>query len=247
MPSSLFSTLQITRQDILSRLRDLDVTSNNLGNVNTSGFKANRSNFQEMLDAQLKEGTRVVNTQLMLNQGSLVDSSSPLDWAIEGEGFFSVTLPNGDIGYTRDGEFKLDANGAIVNANGYPLVWNGAVPDTAVDVNVQPDGTVTALDAAGASTDIGTVQLTRFPNATGLTGYGDNIWLESDSSGAAQAGAPGAAGFGTIVSHKVEQSNVNLGRELSRLMTLQRSFSMSISAFQQTDNMISLAINLRKA
>ncbi len=247
MPSSLFSTLNISRQDILARLRDLDVTSNNLANVNTSGFKANRSNFQEMLADQLKEGTRVVNTQLLLNQGSLVDSSNPLDWAIQGEGFFSVTLPNGDTGYTRDGEFTLDTDRTIVNANGYPLVWDGEVPEDAVDIAMQANGTVTALNANGESTDIGTVQLTRFTNPTGLTGYGENVWLESDSSGPAQAGAPGEEGFGIIASHKVEQSNVNLGREMGRLMTLQRSFSMSISAFQQTDSMISLAINLRKA
>jgi flagellar basal-body rod protein FlgG len=247
MPSSLFSTLNISSQDILNRLRALDVTSNNLANVNTSGFKSNRSNFQEMLADQLKEGTRVVHTQLMLNQGSLVDSSNPLDWAIQGEGYFSVTLPNGDTGYTRDGEFKLDADRNIVNTNGYPLVWDGEVPENAVDITIQQDGTVTALDADGQRTDIGTLQLTRFPNPTGLTGYGDNVWLESDSSGAAQTGAPGEEGFGIIASHKLEQSNVNLGRELSRLMTLQRSFSMSISAFQQTDSMISMAINLRKA
>lgn len=247
MPSSLFSTLNISRTDILSRLRDLDVVSNNVANVNTSGFKANRSNFQELLNEQIKEGTRIPNTQLLLNQGSLIDSSSPLDWAIQGEGFFSVTLPNGDIGYTRDGEFKLDADQAIVNANGYPLVWDGEVPEDAVDITIRSNGTVTATNATGETADIGTLELTRFANATGLTGYGDNVWLESDSSGEAQAGAPGEEGFGIVVSHKVEQSNVNLGRELSRLMTLQRSFSMSISAFQQTDNMISLAINLRKA
>jgi flagellar basal-body rod protein FlgG len=247
MPSSLFSTLNISSQDILNRLRALDVTSNNVANVNTSGFKANRSNFQEMLADQLKEGTRVVNTQLMLNQGSLVDSSNPLDWAIQGEGFFSLTLPNGDTGYTRDGAFTLDADRNIVNASGYALVWDGEVPEDAVDISIQQDGTITALGADGQRTDIGTVQLTRFPNPTGLTGYGDNVWLESDSSGAAQTGAPGEEGFGIIASHKLEQSNVNLGRELSQLMTLQRSFSMSISAFQQTDSMISLAINLRKA
>lgn len=247
MPYSLFSTLNISRQDMLSRLRDLDVTSNNIGNVNTSGFKANRANFQEMLTAQLKEGTRVPSTQLMPMQGSVRDSDSPLDWAIQGEGFFSVTLPNGEIAYTRDGEFKLDAENNLVNANGYPLVWDGEIPDDAMDITIQADGTVTALNADGQSTNIGTVQLTIFPNATGLTGYGDNLWLESDSSGAAQAGAPGTENFGVISSHKVEQSNVNLSNEMTRLMTLQRSFSMSLTVFQQTDNMISQAINLRKA
>ncbi len=161
MSSSLFSTLNISRTDILSRLRDLDVVSNNLANVNTSGFKANRSNFQEMLTKQIKEGTRVANTQLMLTQGSLRDSENPLDWAIQGEGFFGVTLPNGDTGYTRDGSFVLDAERNLVNANGYPLVWEGEVPEGVTDINISPNGTVTALDADGQSVDIGTVQLTR--------------------------------------------------------------------------------------
>src|SRR5512133_566000 len=142
MPSSLFSTLNISRQDILSRLKDLDVTSNNIGNANTSGFKANRSNFQEMLYKQINEGTRVVNTQLMQTQGSLRDSDNPLDWAIQGDGFFSVTLPNGDTGYTRDGEFTLDADRKLVNANGYPLVLDGTIPEGATDINLQSDGTV---------------------------------------------------------------------------------------------------------
>jgi flagellar basal-body rod protein FlgG len=247
MPSSLFSTLNISRQDILNRLKDLDVTSNNIANVNTTGFKSNRSNFQEMLTKRLKEGMRVSSTQLMPSQGSLRDSDNPLDWAIQGDGFFSVTLPDGETGFTRDGAFVLDSDRKLVNANGYPLVWDGEIPQDAVDISIQSDGTVTALDANGQSTDIGTVQLTRFPNPSGLTGYGDNVWLVSDSSGAAQAGAPGDENFGALVSHKLEQSNVNLGRELTRLMTLQRSFSMSLSAFQQTDSMISEAINLRKA
>ena len=247
MPSSLFGTLNISRQDILNRLRDLDVASNNVANVNTSGFKANRSNFQEMLNQQVKNGMRVVNTQLMQSQGTLRDSENPLDWAIQGEGFFSVKLPNGNTGYTRDGEFTLDANRNLVNPNGYPLVWNGQIPEGATDISIGSDGTVTALNANGQRTNVGTVQLTRFPNPTGLIGFGDNVWLQSASSGTAQTGAPGAENFGMIVSHKVEQSNVDLARELSHLMTLQRSFSMSMSALQQTDNMISLAINLRKA
>jgi flagellar basal-body rod protein FlgG len=247
MPYSLLSTLHISRHDMLSRMNDLDVTSSNLSNVNTAGYKANRSNFQEMLNQKLEEGTRLVNTQSLQTQGSLRDSDNPLDWAIQGEGFFSVTLPNGDTGYTRDGQFILDAERKLVNSNGYPLVWEGEIPEGVTDIQIQSDGTVTGLDADGQRADLGTVQLTRFPNPTGLTGYGDNVWLESDASGVAQTGAPGEENFGTITSRKVEQSNIDLARELSHLMTLQRSFSMSLTAFQQTDSMISLAINLRKA
>lgn len=247
MPYSLLHTLNISRQDMLTRLMDLDVTSNNLANVNTAGFKTSRSNFQEMLNQQLKEGTQLLNTQLRPAQGSLRDSDSALDWAIQGDGFFSVTLPDGTVGYTRDGQFVLDADRKLVTANGYPLVWDGEIPEGATDINIQSDGTVTALDADRQSVDVGTVQLTRFPNSTGLTSYGDNIWLESDASGAAQEGTAGEENYGLISSHKVEQSNVDLSQELTHLMTLQRSFSMSLAAFQQTDAMISQAINLRKA
>src|SRR5512132_504 len=162
MPYSLLSTLHISRHDMLSRMNDLDVTSSNLSNVNTAGYKANRSNFQEMLNQKLEEGTRLVSTQSLQTQGSLRDSENPLDWAIQGEGFFGVTLPNGDTGYTRDGRFVLDAERKLVTANGYPLVWEGEVPEGATDISISPNGTVTALDASGQSTDIGTVQLTRF-------------------------------------------------------------------------------------
>ncbi len=246
MPASLFHTLNISRQDMLTRLTDLDVTSSNLANVNTAGYKANRSNFQELLNQQVKEGTQMRATQLLTMQGSLRNSTNPLDWAIQGEGFFSVTLPDGGTGYTRDGQFSLDADRNLVTASGYPLIWNGEIPEGTTSINISPDGTVTALDAAGAGTEAGAVELTRFPNPTGLTGNGDNIWLESEASGAAQTGAPGTENFGAISAYRIEQSNVNMAQELTHLMTLQRAFSMSLKVFEQTDMMISQAINLRK-
>ncbi len=248
MFSSLFHTLNISRQDMLSRMMDLDVTSNNLANINTAGYKTSRSNFQEMLNEELfKEGTQLVNTQMLPAQGSLRDSTNSLDWAIQGDGFFSVTLPDGTTGYTRDGQFTLDADFNLVSASGYPLVWDGTITAEMTNINIRPDGTVTAQDANGANVEVGTVQLTRFPNPSGLTNNGDNIWLENDSSGVAQTGAAGSENFGWISGYKVEQSNVELSQELTRMMTAQRSFTMSIRAFQQTDTMISLAINMRKA
>jgi flagellar basal-body rod protein FlgG len=232
---------------MLTRLSDLDVTSNNLANINTAGYKTNRSNFQEMLNQQLKEGMQMPATQMLTMQGTLRDSTNPLDWAIQGEGFFSVTLPDDEIGYTRDGQFTLDAERNLVTASGYPLVWDGEIPEGTTSISIGPDGTVTALDADGAATEAGAVELTRFPNPGGLTGHGDNLWLESDASGAAQTGAPGSENFGTLSAYRVEGSNVDMAQELTRLMTLQRAFSMSLKVFEQTDMMISQAINLRKA
>ena len=247
MPSSLFHTLNISRQDILSHMLDLDVTSSNLANVNTAGYKTTRSNFQEMLNAQLKEGTQMSATQSLTMQGSLRSSTSSLDWAIQGDGYFSVTLPDGTIGYTRDGQFSLDADGTLVSANGYPLIWDGEIAEGMTNVTVSATGVVSAADADGVTAEVGTVQLTRFPNASGLTDNGSNILLESDVSGAAQTGDPGSENFGTLSGYKVENSNVDLTQEMTRLISLQRNLSMTLRAFQQTDTMISQAINLRKA
>ena len=247
MPSSLFHTLNISRQDILSHMLDLDVTSSNLANVNTAGYKTTRSNFQELLNEQLKEGTKMQSTQMLTMQGSLRTSANPLDWAIQGEGYFSVTLPDGTIGYTRDGQFALDADRNLVTASGYPLIWDGEIAEGMTNINVSSNGTITATDAESATVEAGTLQLTRFPNPGGLTDNGNNILLESDASGAAQAGEPGTENFGTLSGYKVENSNIDLAQEMTRLVAIQRTLSMSLKAFQQTDLMISEAINLRKA
>jgi flagellar basal-body rod protein FlgG len=247
MASSLFQTLNISRQDILSHMLDLDVTSSNLANANTVGFKTSRSNFQEMLNKQLKEGTQMRSTQMLTMQGTLRNSTSSMDWAIQGDGYFSVTLPDGTIGYTRDGQFGLDADSKLVTASGYPVIWDGEITDGMTNISVNSTGTVSATDADGVTAEVGTIQLTRFPNPSGLTDNGNNILLESDISGAAQTGEPGSENFGTLSGYKVENSNIDLAQEMTHLMALQRTLSMSLKAFQQTDTMISEAINLRKA
>ncbi|HNK63001.1 MAG TPA: flagellar hook-basal body complex protein [Anaerolineales bacterium] len=247
MASSLFQTLNISRQDIISHLLDLDVTSSNLANVNTAGYKTTRSNFQEMLNEQMKEGTLLRSTQAITTQGTIRTSTNSLDWAIQGEGYFSVTLPDGTIGYTRDGQFALDADLNLVNASGYPLVWDGTIEEGMTNISVSSTGVVTATDAEGVTAEVGTVQLTRFPNPGGLTDNGNNILLESDISGVAQTGDPGSENFGTLSGYHVENSNIDLAQEMTHLITLQRALSMSLRAFQQTDTMIAEAINLRKA
>jgi len=247
MSSSLFHTLNISRQDMLSRLNDLSVTSNNLANINTAGYKTSRANFQEMLSKQLLQGSKLVSTQMLPTEGAMKASENPLDLAIQGDGFFSVTLPDGTTGYTRDGQLTLDANRTLVTASGYPLVWDGTIAEGMTDISVGADGAVSALNADGTSAAVGTVQLTRFTNPTALKDNGNNILLETPTSGAAQTGAAGAENFGTISGKMVEQSNVDISQEMTHMITLQRSFSMSIKAFQQTDTMISEAINMRKA
>lgn len=246
MSASLFHILNISRQDMLTRLMDLDTVSHNLANINTAGFKRNRANFQELLAARDKEGIHMVSSQVLTGQGALRKSENPLDLAISGEGFFALSLPDGATGYTRDGRFSLDGDGQLVNANGFPLVWEGSIPPGAEEVRVEPNGRISVRQGSDW-TAAGTLQLVRFPNAGGLTSRGDNVWLESEISGEAIAGAPGQDNLGQIVPQALEQSNVSLADEMTRLMTLQRVFQMSIRAFQQTDEMITGAIHLRKA
>ncbi len=237
--------LHVTRSGMLSRLEALDVTSNNLANVNTVGYKRGRANFQELLNDQMQGGARIRATQNLMEQGGLQATENPLDLAIQGTGFFQITLPDGRTGYTRDGQFFMDANRDLVTADGFPLVWNGAIPEDAEDVYVNPDGTVMALQN-DTWNEVGTIELARFANPTGLQNYGQNLWLETDNSGAAEVGAPNTDGYGQIFGGAVETSNVSLAEEMTSLTTLQRGFQMSLKIFQQTDTMLSEAINMRK-
>ncbi len=244
--TSLFHTLNISKVDMLNRLLDLDVVSNNLANVNTVGYKSNRANFQELLAANgMKDGIQFASTQALMHQGSFQMTGSSLDWAIEGEGLFAVQLPDGRTAYTRDGHFQLDAENNLVSSSGYPLIWQGTLPPDTQNVSVGPNGQVSALTETGWQ-EVGTVQLSRFANPTALSSFGQNVFLATDVSGAAQANVPGQNGYGIIRAQALEQSNVDMAQEMTHLMTLQRSFQISTRLFQQTDSMINLAINMRK-
>jgi flagellar basal-body rod protein FlgG len=245
MTASLFHILNISRQDMLSRLLDLDLVSHNLANVNTAGFKRSRSNFQELLVAGAQEGNFLAATQVMTGQGTLRTTYNPLDLAISGEGYFAFNLPDGSTGYSRDGQLMLDTNNRLVNASGVPLNWSGQIPANAEDVQIQPDGVVQAL-VGGSWSVAGNIPLSRFPNPGALEEHGENMWLPTPASGEAAAGAPGTQGLGVIASGTVEQSNVDMSLEMTRLMSLQRSFQLSVRAFQTTDEMITGAIHLRR-
>lgn len=250
---SITQILHVARSGMLTNLLDLDVVSNNLANINTNGFKTNRSNFQEMLENARYNGVQLRATQLLMDQGAIKQTGNPLDLAVNGTGFFAVRLApgtaggatGGDIAYTRDGEFKLDENRTIVNASGNPLVWNGSVPADATEISVFPDGRVMALQGS-AWNQIGTIQLYRFPNTGGLKSLGSNLWLQTEVSGAATAGAASSQGYGQIVGRALEQSNVNIANEVTQMVTLQRSFEMAMRSFQQTDTMLSQAIQMRR-
>jgi flagellar basal-body rod protein FlgG len=228
-----------------SRLLDLDTTSHNLTNVNTNGFKAQRSNFQELLEKQQMSGTMIRSTQIMPEQGTARVTSNPLDLMIEGDGFFSVRLPGNQTGYTRNGSFSRDAAGTITDGQGHPLVWSGTLPAGTEEVQVQKDGGVFAR-VGTTWTQAGTIQISRFTNPTALQSYGESIYTESVNSGKAQTGAPGSTNLGFLASSRLEQSNVNVANEMANMVVLQRSFQISVKTFQQTDTMITEAIHMRK-
>jgi flagellar basal-body rod protein FlgG len=246
MASSLFHILSISQQDMLTRLSDLDVVSNNLANVNTAGFKRTRSNFQELMDGMDQGGIKTASSQVISTQGPIGSTGNPLDLAISGQGYFGVTLPSGKVGYTRDGEFHLDANNRLVNADGNPVVWQGTIPANAEEAQVLKDGSV-RYRVGSTWTTAGTMQLYNFKNPTALQESGNNVWTETTTSGAGQAAAPGSTGVGVIVPGSVEQSNVNMGDEMTQVITLQRAFQLSVRTFQSTDEMINEAVHMRKA
>jgi len=246
MSASLHQLLNITRSGLMSQMLHLDVISNNLANVNTTAFKQSRANFQEILDEQSGlSGTQLRSTTFGMGQGSIRHSASPLDLAIEGEGFFMVEMPDGEVAYTRDGHFMLDEDENLVTASGHRLSWSGSIPADAEDILVSADGTV-QVRQANVWNDIGTISLARFPNPTALTEAGENLWRESDVSGAVELGTAGTDGFGVVTGYALEQSNVNYADQMAKMITLQRGFEMSVRSFQQTDLMISQAIRMRQ-
>lgn len=246
MASSLFHTLNISRQDLLNRMSDLDTISNNVANINTAGFRGTRMNFQELLSSKYLEGTTLNSTQLNTEQGNIRTTQNPTDWAIQGDGFFTVKLPGTQIGYTRDGVFHLDANRQLVNSSGYLLDWDGEIPEGTTDFSISSSGVVTATLNDGTSREIGRLQLARFANPTALISAGNNVWISGDASGEAKMSVPGEDGCGMILSHAYEASNVNLADEMTHMIQVQRGFQMTSRIFQQTDTMISEAIHLRK-
>jgi len=239
----------------------MTVVSNNLANVNTTGFKKGRAIFNDLLyqqvtqvggstsqttlsptGLQLGTGVRVVATENSYTQGSLNTTGNALDMAIQGQGFFQILQPNGQIAYTRDGSFQLNAQGQVVNASGYPLQPAITIPANAQSITVGTDGTVTALMPNSTTpTTVGTIQLANFINPAGLQNLGGNLVAESASSGAPTAGTPGLSGLGTVVQGSVETSNVDVVEEMVNMIETQRAYEMNSKAVQTTDQMLQYA------
>lgn len=237
---------------------NINVTANNLANVNTTGFKRSRANFQDLLyrsarvvgsaasvdtevptGIQVGLGTRVAAVEKIYTVGDFENTGSDLDLAIEGDGFFQINLPNGEIAYTRDGSLKKDSTGRLVTADGNPVIPEVIIPETATKVAIAKDGTITAyMDDESMGEEIGIIELARFGNQSGLKSLGDNLHQESASSGAAILGAPGSLGFGTLAQGFLERSNVSVMQEMINLISGQRAYEVNSKAIKAADEML---------
>jgi flagellar basal-body rod protein FlgG len=255
--------LWIAKTGLDAQQTQMGVITNNLANVNTTGFKRGRAVFADLLyqtvrqpgaqssqDSQLPSGlmlgtgVRPVATEKLFTQGNIVQTSNPLDLAINGRGFFQILLPDGTRGYSRDGSFQLSANGELVNSSGFALDPGLSIPEQTLSVTVGADGTVSALVSGEASpTEVGQLQLADFINPAGLQPMGENLFLETAASGNPQSGSPGENGLGTLVQGSLESSNVNVVEELVNMIETQRAYEMNSKAIATTDEMLAFVTN----
>ncbi|MFZ4649816.1 MAG: flagellar basal-body rod protein FlgG [Rubrivivax sp.] len=254
----MIRSLWVAKTGMEGQQAKLDAISNNLANVGTNGFKRGSVVFEDLMYQNLRQtgaatsdqsalptglqlglGVRAASTTRNFSQGTLNQTSSNLDLAIEGHGFFQIQMPDGSTGYTRDGSFQLDANGQMVNGAGYVLQPGITIPAAASSVTISKDGVVTvALPGQTAPTRVGQIQVASFVNPAGLEPLGGNMYAESASSGAPNAGAPGATGHGTLRQGFVEGSNVNVVEELVSMIATQRAYEMNSKAIQTSDQML---------
>ena len=254
----MFSSLWVAKTGLDAQQTRMDVVSNNLANANTTGFKSSRASFQDLMYQNVRQpggqtteqtqapsglmlgtGVRVVGSEKLFTQGNLQQTGNSLDLAIEGRGFLQVTMPDGTVAYTRDGSMHLDQNGQIVTASGYALDPAIVIPQNAQSVTIGTDGTVSAkLPGQAAPQQIGTVQLADFINPAGLQPSGDNLYLETASSGAPQIGQPGLNGLGTLAQGSLESSNVNVVEQMVDMIETQRTYEMNSKAVSTTDQML---------
>ena len=260
----MMRSLYTAATGMIGQQTHLDVIAHNLANVNTTGFKKNRAEFQDLIyqthkfagtetlggeqvpvGVQVGLGTKVNTTAKIHTQGDYVKTDSPLDMAIEGEGYYRV-VRNGEIYYTRDGAFKLNSDGVIVSQDGNPLDPEFVVPPEAVHIEVDPGGFIAALDGLGNVLAEGRIQTSRFINPPGLFAMGRNLYMPTAASGPAIDGNPGEEGFGTIAHGFLEMSNVEVVTEMVEMIVAQRAYEMNSKAITTSDEMLAIANNLKR-
>ena len=249
-----------------SQQLNIDVIANNLANVNTTGFKKSRPDFQDLMYQNLKTvgapstsstqipsgiqiglGSKAASVTKVFSAGSMTQTGNDLDLAIEGDGFFQIHMTDGTTAYTRDGSFKKDSQGRIVNSDGYPLTPEMVIPTNASKVTIGNDGTVSVLQAGQSTpTTIGTIQLATFSNPAGLSSMGHNLYQATDSSGTANTGTAGQNGIGTIGQGFLEMSNVSVMEEMVNMIMSQRAYETNSKAVQAADEMLQQTNNIKR-
>ena len=251
---------------MLGQQLQIDVTSNNISNVNTFGYRKERAEFADLFHQVLQYagsstsettlsptgievglGVRPTSVQKIFSQGNFKETENNLDIAITGNGFFQIELPDGTIAYTRDGSFKLDDEGNVVNSQGYLLVPNITIPDDATQVNIGTDGTVTVVQGNETEVnELGQIETVNFINPAGLHALGDNLYLNTNASGDPIVWTPGLNGFGQLRQGFVETSNVKLVEEMTDLIVGQRAYEANSKSIQTADSMLQIVNQLKR-
>ena len=259
-------SLHVAGTGMLAQQTNVEVISNNIANMSTTGYKRRRAEFQDLIYQNLRRGGSQSSEQgtvlpsgaqvglgvktgaiyRISEQGNLSQTENRFDLAIRGNGYFPVQLPSGETAYTRDGTLALSPDGTIVTADGYVVQPGIAIPAGATDVTINANGEVLATIAGQvAQANVGQIQLAEFANNAGLEATGGNLFLQTAASGAAQVGAPGAPGFGSIMQGFVETSNVNVVSEMTNLITAQRAYEMNSRVISASDDMLSTVTQMR--
>jgi flagellar basal-body rod protein FlgG len=251
--------LWVAKSGLDAQQTRMAVISNNLANVNTTGFKKSRAIFEDLVyqnirqvgaqssqntqlpsGLQLGTGVRTVATEKLHTQGNIQQTENSLDVAVNGRGFLQILMPNGDVNYTRDGSLKLDSTGQLVTSSGLPLEPAITIPNDALSVTIGRDGTVSVLQPGNATpAQVGQIQTADFVNATGLEPVGENLYRESVASGSPVLGTPGEQEYGPLLQGSLETSNVNVVEELVNMIETQRAYEMNSKAISTTDQMLS--------
>jgi flagellar basal-body rod protein FlgG len=254
----MMRSLWISKTGLDAQQTNMDVIANNLANVSTHGFKRARAVFEDLLyqtirqpgaqssqqtqlpsGLQIGTGVRPVATERVFTQGNLQKTDNPLDLAINGQGFFQILLPDGSTGYTRDGSFHVDSQGALVTSSGFHVQPAITIPANSLSVTVARDGTISVTRAGSAApTTAGQLQLVNFVNPAGLQSMGENLYLETAASGTPNANTPGTNGLGLINQGYVETSNVNVVEELVAMIQTQRAYEINSKSIQSSDQML---------
>lgn len=260
----MMQALRVAATGMAAQQTNVDVLSNNIANLNTTGYKENVAAFNDLVylnqggvgattsDAgtitptgkQIGLGVNVSSVYRIMEQGTINRTGNVFDVAIQGEGFFQVTMPDGDTSYTRDGSFQIDNTGQLVTKEGFPVDPNITIPEDAVDLSISSTGNVSA-SVNGNFQDLGTLTLARFQNPAGLKNEGSNFYSETEASGTAQTIDPGDDGAGTLLQFALEASNVDSVESITQLIAAQRAYELNSRVISTVDDMLSALSNIR--